>query len=142
MADDTPRPKRRVGARRKPLKQRKAVKDHLYPLNLFVSGEDQRKLDAIDEEYCCDSLSRAARIALKRWHAFVSRQAQQAGFKPPNRPEFAVKISAASGGTLKKVYFTKDDMRRLEQLAKLTGCEGAGQIIRAAVGWQYERLEV
>ncbi len=62
-------PKKRVGARRKPLKQRKTVKDHLYPVNLFVSAEDQRKLDAIDEEFCCDSLSRAARISLKRWHA-------------------------------------------------------------------------
>ncbi|HVX59345.1 MAG TPA: hypothetical protein VHC19_02045 [Pirellulales bacterium] len=142
MAEETPRPKKRVGARRKPLKQRKTVKDHLYPVNLFVSAEDQRKLDAIDEEFCCDSLSRAARISLKRWHACVSQQAQHAGFKPPVRPEFAVALSAASGGTLKKVYFTKDDMRRLDQLVKLTGCEVAGQLIRAAVGWQYEHLEV
>ncbi len=142
MAEETPRPRKRLGARRKPLKQRKPVKDHLYPVNLFVSVEDERKLDAIDEEYCCDSLSRAARIALKRWHAFVSQQAQHAGFKPPDRPEFDITLSAASGGTLKKVYFTKDDMRRLEQLVKLTGREGAGQLIRAAVGWQYERLGV
>lgn len=143
MAEETPRPRKRLGARRKPLKQRKPVKDHLYPVNLFVSVEDERKLNAIDEEYLCDSLSRAARIALKRWHTFVSQQAaQHPGYKPPDRPEFAITLSAASGGTLKKVYFTKDDMRRLEQLAKLTGCEGAGQLIRAAVGWQYERLEV
>lgn len=142
MAKRKPLPQKRVGARRKPLKDRKTVKDHLYPINLFIAPDDEKKLNAIDEEYCCDSLSRASRIALKRWHTFLSQQATKANFKSPDRPEFSIALSAASGGSLKKVYFTKDDMKRLEQLAKLTGRDGAGQLIRAAVGWQYERLEV
>jgi hypothetical protein len=32
-------------------------------------------------------------------------------------------------------------MERLDSMAALTGQKGVGQLVRAAIGWQYENLD-
>ena len=135
-----PKPAGKKGFRRK-LKDRKD-QDGLYPLSVILTEVDEGKLAAIDEEFCCESESRATRIALKRWHRFLELQARRPYAIKPERPEFDVTASKNTGGKMKKIYATKEDLNRIKSLMELTERTGMAQVIRAAIGWQYEHLDI
>lgn len=127
---------------RRTLKNRKAVgPGQLYRIMIQLLPDDRKKLAAIDQEFLCESDSKAARIALMRWHRHLTRLSQRPGWAPPSRPEFSITASPASGGKQTKIYCTKQDMARFDELAILTERKGFGQLTRAAIGWLYENLD-
>lgn len=127
---------------RRTIKNRKSVgPGELYPVLVQLLPDDRKKLAAIDQEFLCESDSKAARIALVRWHRHLSRLSQRPGWAPPSRPEFSITASPASGGKQTKIYCTKQDMARFDELAILTERKGLGQQVRAAIGWLYENLD-
>lgn len=113
-----------------------------FPISAFIHELDAAKLDALCAEYCINSRVAAARYAIKRWHRYLTKLAERPGYKAPERPEFAIGASSNSGASLTKFYLYQDDLDRLENLAHLTGKGGMGQLIRAAVGWAYENMDV
>lgn len=128
----------------KSYKARRKVKGHLAAQRLFITKDDAKKLEAINAEFLCESSSRAARLAIKRWHRRLVHLKQRTGAAPADvaRPEFSIKIGPGSGGISTTVYMPKEDMDRLNHLAELTGQRaGIGQLIRASIGWLYENLD-
>lgn len=132
-------PKGKPGLR-KSIRQRKK-QDGFYTVAVVFMPSDLQKLEAISEEFCGVGDSIAARISMKRWHRRLEVESKRKGWTPPECPEFDIPASPLTGGTMKKMYLSKDDMRRLAELEKLTGEKGQGKLVRAAIGWQYEHMD-
>lgn len=106
-------------------------------VSICLSPTDLEKLDAIRKASFVDSRSRAARVAIARWHDFLHRNPR---FRRLTRPEFDFAVSPQTGGKTTKFYFDCEDDERLNALRALTGEQVVGRLIRAAIGWYAARV--
>lgn len=121
-------------------RRKRGANEQLHPLSVFLLDSDLEKLDAICEEFCTASRVAGARISIKRWHRHLVRTASRPGFNPAPRPELEQTVGRKEGHDT-KIYAEDSDMDRLRHLASLTDCKTMGRIVRAAIGWLYERLD-
>lgn len=105
-------------------------------VSICLSAADLEKLDAIRRASFVDSRSRAARVALAKWHDYYPSRPKR--FK--SRPEFVGAVSPQTGGKTTKFYFDAEDDARIDRLKAWTGEQVVGRLIRAAIGWYARRV--
>lgn len=108
-------------------------------VSICLSADDLERLDTIRRASFVDSRSRAARIALARWHDrwLLTRPMDRKSRHPP---ELSEKMSPQTGCITTKFYFSAEDDKRLGRLKAWTGEQVAGRLIRAAIGWYASRV--
>lgn len=123
-----------------PAKPTNAGQRACYQVSVCLSPDEEQQLARIADSLCSGSHSQAGRVAIDRWHSYLSKESQRSRFSFKPRPEFAARRSPQSGAKLVKFYFTCDEMGRLESLKQITGESVVGRLVRGAIGWYVERL--